>query len=81
MALLINVQRLLSIQKLQIIKKKQPDTTSFITILEFNRLTRNYFGVIMIEATKSFRSKIKIDAALDIADENRENIKNFKGFM
>ena len=35
----------------------------------------------MIEATKSFRSKIKIDAALDIADENRENIKNFKGFM
>ena len=35
----------------------------------------------MIEATKSFRSKIKIDAALDIADKNRENLKNFKGFM
>lgn len=66
--------------KLQIIKRKT-DTTSFITIPEFNGLTRNYFGVIMIEATKCFRSKIKIDAALDIADKNRENIKNFKGFM
>ena len=82
MALLINVPRLLSIQKPQIMKKNnKSDTTSFITFPEFNRLTKNYFDAIIKETTKPLGSKCQIDAAIDIADKNRENIKNFKGFI
>ena len=54
-----------------------PDTSSFITT-EFNRLTKISFDVRINEVAKNLVSKGRVDNALDIADEHRENIKKLQ---
>ena len=62
------------------IEKKIPDTTSFTTTPEFNRLTKLSFDVSMKEAVKSLASKSQVDTALDTANKNSKK-KNFKGLI
>ena len=61
---------------------KTPDTTGFITIPEFNRLSKINFDARKKESTRSFASESQIDTILDVADQKRKKfLKNFKRLM
>ena len=61
---------------------KIPDTAGFITIPEFNRLSKINFDARKKESTRSFASESQIDTTLDVADQKRKKkIKNFKRLM
>ena len=61
---------------------KIPDTAGFITIPEFNRLSKINFDARKKESTKSFASESQIDTTLDVADQNRKRfLKNLKRLM
>ena len=62
------------------IENKIPDTTSFITIPEFNKLSKVSFDSRIKEAVKILASKSHVDKALDIANENGEKMKNLQAF-
>ena len=59
-----------------------PDTAGFITIPEFNRLSKINFDARKKESTRSFASESQIDTTLDVADQNRKKfLKNLKRLM
>ena len=61
---------------------KIPDTAGFITIPEFNRLSKINFDARKKESTRSFASESQIDTTLDVADQNRKKfLKNLKRLM
>lgn len=51
---------------------KIPDTAGFITIPEFNRLSKINFDARKKESTRSFASESQIDTTLDVADQKRK---------
>ena len=57
-----------------------PNTSSFITTPEYNRLTRISFEARINEAAKILASKSQVDNALNIADKNREKIEKLHRF-
>ena len=54
---------------------KIPDTAGFITIPEFNRLSKINFDARKKESTRSFASESQIDTTLDVADQKRKKKK------
>lgn len=56
--------------KVTVIQVKIPDTTDFITIREFNRVTKINFAATMKKAPKNLASQVY--NAHDKADGNRE---------
>ena len=62
------------------IENKMPHTTTFITTPEFIRLTKVNFDARMKQELKGIASKSQLDAALDMANKNREKIKKLQTF-
>ena len=58
--------------------EKMPDTTSFMTTPEFNRLAKISFNARIKKAVKNLVSKTQEDNTLNITDENREKVKKFQ---
>ena len=58
--------------------EKIPDTTSFITAPEFNRLAKISFNARIKKAVKNLVSKTQEDNTLNITDKNREKVKKFQ---
>ena len=67
-----------SSRKVTEIENKIPDTIGSIIIPEFDRLMKIHFDARMKQPTKRLASKSQVDTALDTADKNRKNKKNFK---
>ena len=59
-------------------ENKRPNTSSFITTPEFNRLTNISFDARMKEAEKILASKTEVKNALDVGDQNSKKKKIFK---
>ena len=65
-------------EKIEDVDKSIRNTTKFIVIQDFNRITKLHFNARMTEASNNLKSKNQVENTLELGDKNKEKIKIFK---
>ena len=65
-------------EKIEDVDKNIRNTTKFIVIQDFNRITKLHFNARMTEASNNLKSKNQVENTLELGDKNKEKIIIFK---